>query len=128
MLNNRGQSLVSFVLVIPIFLFIFILAVDVGNMYLTRRMLDNVNYIAVNYAIDHIDDESLPEKVSMIIDSNDNKIEINDFLIKNNKVYINTSKKYNGIFIGLIENKMNTIKSSYVGYFLDGKNIIERNK
>lgn len=128
MLNNHGQSLVSFVLVIPIFLFIFILAVDVGNMYLTRRMLDNINYIAIDYAIDHINDESLSENMSLIINNNDDKIEINDFLVNDNKIYINTSKDYNGIFIGLIKNKMNIVKSSYVGYMADDKKVIERNK
>lgn len=128
MLNNHGQSLVSFVLVIPIFLFIFILAVDVGNMYLTRRMLDNINYIAIDYAIDHINDESLSENMSLIINNNDDKIEINDFLVNDNKIYINTSKDYNGIFIGFIKNKMNIVKSSYVGYMADDKKVIERNK
>ena len=109
-------------------IFIFILAVDVGNMYLTSRMLDNINYIAIDYAIDHINDESLSENMSLIINNNDDKIEINDFLVNDNKIYINTSKDYNGIFIGLIKNKMNIVKSSYVGYMADDKKVIERNK
>ena len=45
MFNNRGQSLVMFVLVIPILLMILILVLDIGRMYLERRELDNINYI-----------------------------------------------------------------------------------
>ena len=128
MYNNKGQSLVAFVLILPIFLFIFILTYDLGNMTLSRRTLDNINYITIDYALSHLEDIDLEEKINNIINKNDSKIIIKNYKIENNTIYIETEKKYKGIFIGLINTKISKITSSYKGYINEDKKIIERNK
>ncbi len=126
--NNKGQALVTFVLIIPILLFIFILAYDVGNMTLTRRKLDNINYIALNYSLSHLEDTDLEDKIRDIVSKNDNKITINKIELDDETIYIETEKSFKGIFIGLIKTKISKIKSSYKGYFNNEKKVIERNK
>ena len=125
--NNKGQSLVLFVLIIPIFLFIFILVFDVGNMILSRRSLDNINYIALNYGLSHMDSESLEDDIREIISNNDNNI-IVYYKNENDVIYLETEKAYKGIFLGLLKTKISKVRSSYKGYFNDEKRIIERNK
>ena len=126
--NNKGQTLVAFVIIIPIFLFLFILTYDVGNMILTRRALDNINYIAIDYTLSHLEDSDLSEKINDIIIKNDPQITIKNYKIENNIVYIETEKSYKGIFLGLINTKISKILSSYKGYLNETKKIIERNK
>lgn len=128
MLNNKGQSLVAFVLIIPIVLMILILVLDVGRMYLLRRELDNINYITLDYAIDKIDDNNIKTKILEIIEINDQDIIIKKNIIEDGKIYLVTEKKYDGYFLGFISDELVNIESSYVGYLVDGKKYIERVK
>ena len=128
MCNNKGQSLVAFVFIIPILLFVFILAYDVGNMILSRITLDNINYISLDYAIPHIDEPELKGKIEEIVNKNDEKIIIKNYKIENDIIYLDLEKEYKGIFLGLIKTKISKIKSSYKGYNNNSKKIIERNK
>ena len=45
-INNKGQSLVMFVLIIPIFLLILTLVYDVGNAIYEKDRLSNTNYLS----------------------------------------------------------------------------------
>ena len=42
-LNNKGQSLVMFVLILPLLLFIMVLVIDIGNIILSKQELDDIN-------------------------------------------------------------------------------------
>ena len=128
MYNNKGQTLVLFVLIIPLLLLLFVLAYDVGNMVLTRRTLDNINQIAINYGLSHMDNDSLEDKIKEIINKNDNKIIVINYTLTDNTIYLKTEKNYKGIFLGLIKTKISKVESSYKGYFDNEKKIIERNK
>ena len=48
-INNKGQSLVMFVLIIPIFLLILTLVYDVGNAIYEKDRLSNNNYLTIEY-------------------------------------------------------------------------------
>ena len=128
MYNNKGQSLVLFVLIIPLLLLLFVLAYDIGNMVLQRRTLDNINQIAINYGLSHMDNDSLEDKIKEIINKNDNKIIVINYKVIDNTIYLKTEKSYKGIFLGLLKTKISKVESSYKGYFDKEKKIIERNK
>lgn len=127
MFNNKGQSLILFVLIIPLFLLLFVLVIDVGKMISTRREMDNINYIAIDYGLKKIN-EIDNDKLTEIIKLNDNDINIKEITIEDKKIFITLSKKYKGHFLGLININLFEIKSSYKGEITDYKNIIERNK
>ena len=44
-LNNKGQSLILFVLMLPVLLFVMILVIDMGNLMVEKQKLNNINYI-----------------------------------------------------------------------------------
>lgn len=54
-LNNKGQSLVMFIILLPILLLILTLVYDVGNAIYEKDRLSNTNYMVVDYALDNID-------------------------------------------------------------------------
>ena len=54
-INNKGQSLVMFVLIIPIFLLILTLVYDVGNAIYEKDRLSNTNYLTIEYRLNNID-------------------------------------------------------------------------
>ena len=123
-MNNRGQSLVSFILILPIILLIFLGLYDIGNMVLLKNELRNISYIVLDYGVDNIEEEDV------IIDMNalvlKNKSDIDDVSIvkdDDGKIHmtlydsVNTKISFSNIF---------KIKVSYVGYMDEDKKVIER--
>lgn len=123
-MNNRGQSLVLFVLLIPLVLMILYAVYEIGRMTLLKHELDNINTIALDYGIDKINDENIDIEIKELIEKNKNDIDKIDIKILDDKMYItledSLSKKtslFKNVFI---------VKSSYVGYMDNDKKKIER--
>lgn len=127
MLNNKGQSLVMFVLIIPIFLLIFILIVDGGEMLVLKKKLDNINNIAINYGIDNVNEIGIEEKLKELVMLNSATIDVVNVSVNDNKVYITIKEYLEGHFLGLVDLELITVTSSYVGYLSGDEKIIERN-
>ena len=124
-LNNKGQVLVMFVLLIPIFLLVLVLIVDISNLFIKKNELNNINYLVIDTILDkEIDDL----KIKDLILKNDKDIIINKISINNAVVEINLEKEYNGIFSHLAGKKIYNIESNYKGYKENNKKIIERVK
>ena len=59
MLNNKGQSLVMFILIIPILLGIMAMVIDIGNVIYNKQDIDNINKIIIDYGLDNITSDSV---------------------------------------------------------------------
>ena len=126
MKNNKGQTLVLFVLIIPILLLIIYAIINIGKMSFLRNELDSINYIAIDYGLNNIDKENLSDKLKEIIKKNDSNIDNINIDIKDNEIKVILEDDYKLL---LINNKsMFKVKSSMIGKIENGKNIIERNK
>lgn len=90
-LNNKGQSLVMFVLIIPIFLLIITLIYDVANAIYEKDRLSNTIWIAIDYGLDNINDITKEELNDMII-SNDDGLNYIDVIVNDNEIIVKTSK------------------------------------
>lgn len=123
-MNNKGQSLVLFVLLIPLILLILFMVYNIGQMTLLRHELDNINVIAINFAIDKIDDEFVINNTRELILKNKDDIDNIEINIDNNKIYISLEDNVSQN-ISLFKNIF-LVKSSYVGYVDNDKRIIER--
>ena len=124
-LNNKGQVLVMFVLLIPIFLLVLVLVVDISNLYMKKDELNNINYLVIDSILDkEINDLEIKD----LILKNDKDIIINKISINNDVVEINLEKEYNGIFSHLVNEDIYNIESNYKGYKKNNKNVIERVK
>ena len=75
-MNNKGQSLISFVLIIPVILLILFMVYDIGNMILLRLELDNINYLVIDYGLDKLDDTELNFKLNEMIKKNKDDIDV----------------------------------------------------
>lgn len=124
-LNNKGQVLVMFVLLIPIFLLMLVFVVDISNLYIKKDGLNNINYLVIDSILDKgIDDL----EIKNLILKNDKDININYININDDVVEISLEKEYNGIFSHLVGKKIYNIESNYKGYKENNKKIIERVK
>ena len=85
-MNNKGQSLVLFVIMIPLILFILFMVYDIGNMVLLKERLDNINYLVINYGLDHVSDNGIQDKLNELINKNKDDIDSVSIVIENNKI------------------------------------------
>ncbi|MBE6160794.1 MAG: pilus assembly protein [Firmicutes bacterium] len=75
-MNKKGQALVEFVLILPIFVFMILATIDIGKIYYTKNRLENkLNDVIVMKE----NNKSLKEiKKNVHNDLKDTKIVIND--------------------------------------------------
>lgn len=124
--NNKGQSLVMFVLILPIILMILVMVVYIGKMMLLRSSLNNINYIAMDYGLDNLDRENIVGDIEEVIYKNKSDIDSVSVLIDGGKIQI--TLKDNVDLLILKNSQIFYVKSSYVGYISNNKKIIERVK
>lgn len=127
-LNNKGQSLVMFVMILPILLMIIMMVIDIGKMVQRREELDSINYILVDYGLDNIELNNLEDKLKEILDKNDKSIDIVKINIDKESLEVEVILRDEVDLLILKDNKLFRVKSDYVGRVVDDKKIIERNK
>ena len=121
-MNNKGQSLVVFIIILPILLMIFTLIIDLGFMYIEKRNIDINCYDAVEYYLENINKEDIEEKVNNLL--NENIKNIDEILIKDEEDYVEISITKNRKSIYSIISNNTEIKIVYKG-MKDDKRIIK---
>ena len=121
-MNNKGQTLVLFVLILPIIVFIMLLVIDVSNMFITKQELNNINKIVLNYGLDIIEEENIDSKLEELINKN---ISVNEHTIRidNGIIEVEIKKNIQGI---VTKKKRYEVKSTYKGYIEEDKKVISR--
>ena len=84
-MNNKGQTLVIFVIILPILLIMLTLVIDLGFLYIEKRNIENSVYDSVEYYLENIDDEDIDAKVNKLLNKNIKNIE---------KLVINDTEEY----------------------------------
>lgn len=117
-MNSKGQSLVIFILILPILLLLFALIWEIGNFGFTinhyeTEMKDTIEYGLNN--IGSVDEEKLTNLLKANI-KGEIKVEIN-----NNVIKINVKENYEALF-----NFNNKFDITYIGYIENGKQIIKK--
>ena len=105
-MNNKGQTLVLFVLILPIIIFIMLLVIDVSNMFITKQELNNINKIVLNYGLDIIEEENIDSKLEELINknvlNNEHTIRIDNGIIEIDLKRKRNIIRFNEVFIIVI--------------------------
>ena len=125
-LNNKGQSLVMFVLIIPILLLIMVMVIDIGNLMYYKKDIDNINKLVLDYGLSNIDNENIIDEMKNLALLNNKKIKI-DITKNDNEFIVNSNYYVEGIFTNIMNVKGYNAESSYKGYIKDNnKKYIEK--
>lgn len=122
-MGNKGQTLVIFVLILPIILLLFTFIWEVGNLNLTINKYETEIKNTIKYGLNHLDDENLKDNLTNLLKANldgDINVEINNQVIR-----INVKQKYKTLFNNLLNNKFD-INLTYNGYIENEKLIIQK--
>ena len=119
-MNNKGQSLVIFVLILPILLLLFALIFELGNYGLTINKYEKEIKEVIKYGLNNIESIN-EEKLTNLLKQNINgKISVE---ISNKVIKVNVKEKYDNLFNF---NKKFDIDITYVGYIENNKQIIKK--
>lgn len=112
MTNNKGQVLVVFVILLPIFLIILTGLVDLCILNIEVKKLNTNTHDAVEYYLDNLEDENVLNDTKALLNKNLKNIDIK---IKEDEDVINIKvvKNYKSIY-SVISKKEN-ITSIYIG-------------
>lgn len=123
-MNNKGQSLVLFVLLIPIILGSIVLVVDLGRTVVAKNSINNKIELVIEYGLeDNLTSEELTKLLEYNLEDCENTLNIEDGVIEiNSKTYVE------GIISNIINFKGFSIESEYRGFIKNNKKIIEKVK
>lgn len=116
MSNNRGQTLVVFILLLPIFLMIAAIIVDSGILFNEKRKIDNTVKEALTYGINHITEEEVINNIKKLINKNISDVKKLDVEINNEIIIIELKKIKESVFSFIFGKYSHDIESSYRGY------------
>ena len=126
MINNKGQTLVTFIVFLPILLIIMATVVDIGLLYYEKNKLDNLNMMATEYGIDHLDDADINEKINNLINKNDKEVIIKKFDINEENIEIILTKSTKSTFGKIIGIQEYKLTSKYIGTNIENKKEIKK--
>lgn len=122
MLNKHGQTLVLFIILIPILLLLAAFVIDMGVVLANKMQLKEVTKLAIKENVDNLDDINKIKKIFEINEIDISNLEIN---VIDNKINIKNKIEVKSIFgsvIGILNYK---IKIDITGYKSNDKIIIE---
>lgn len=121
MKNNRGQTLVIFVIFLPIIVIILASVIDIALMYTEKNKVDSINKLVLNYGLDNIKDDNLEQKLENLVILNDDELKISKLNVSQNTVTLNIEKNMRSTFGQLIGIKTYKVVSKYEGRFRNNR-------
>ncbi len=117
-MNNKGQTLVLFLFVMPLIFLILVAFYQFGSAELEKKKIASSVEEVVRYGMDYKEEEDIEEKmVTMFQKSFPNiKNEFIEVKVENEKVSMTVKKEYAILFMA-----RPMIRVSYVGENIDGK-------
>ncbi len=115
-MNKKGQTLVLFILFIPLFIIIGALIIDSGIIIKEKIRLENITKMVINDYYYEKDEINIENNIKDIFKKNN--IKTDNLIIEHNNTYLIIKNNYyiNSIFGKIIKLEKYNIKVSYKGY------------
>lgn len=97
-MNNKGQTLVLFVLLLPILIIIISMVINYGIISLEKKKIDDRLNDIVLYGIKNKDKEELETDLNRLMVLNIENIYSKEIKITENEIEISLEKELNGLF------------------------------
>lgn len=100
-MNNKGQTLVLFVILIPVLLLLFVTFYQIGSIGLDKKKIEDSIETALEYGVNNLDSELLYVSMHDIIKESNNGIKEKDIEINvlGDEITVIVRKKYKVAFI-----------------------------
>ena len=125
-MNNKGQSLVLFVILIPILFMILFMVYEVGRMALLKHELNDINHLVIDCVLDKTTNENNTDDIKELNNKNKSDIDNIEVKIEDEKIYVTLEDSISTKVSLIKSSQIFKVKSSYVGYMKEDKKAIER--
>ena len=113
--NEKGQTLVSFALILPILVMLFALVIDTGYTYLEEKQLKDGVLIGLKYGMKY-HEEDVKDQVRELIVENVDDISILNIYMEENQIKIQAKKPKKNIFTSMFLNDSSELEVIYTAY------------
>ena len=120
-MNNKGQSLVIFIIIIPVIFIVFSFLYDYAYIINSQNKYENVTRTILNSTLEE-------DKIVDLCKQNGYKVDDFKYKKENDKVYIQNSYKIKSVFGNIVNLKNYTVSINYVVINSNNGIIIEDNK
>lgn len=125
-MNRSGQTLVAFVIIVPVFILLMAFVVDTGFILKEYTKLNSTTKTILKTTYDERMQEDYKEQVISLFDKNNIPTEDMDITSIENKIIINNEYAIDSIFGQIIGLKEYEVKITMTAYEENGKIIIEK--
>ncbi len=109
MKNSKGQTLVLFVLLLPVLLLVLGFLIEFGLLQIEKRKIENTINNALTYGMEHKEEETVKQDIHKLLILNLKTVE-DEIIIEENTITIQITKKVKSIFQNFFSNQQNIIK------------------
>ena len=120
-MNNKGQSLVIFIIIIPVIFIAFSFLYDYAYIINSQNKYENVTRTILNSTLEE-------DKIVDLYRQNGYKVDDFKYKKENDKVYIQNSYRIKSVFGNIVNLKNYTVSINYVVINSNNGIIIEDNK
>ena len=106
-MNNKGQVLVVFIILLPLVLLFITFIIDLGRLYTEKRHIENNIKSSITYGLNH-ESIDLEKKITSLLNDNIENIDVLDVEISSDYITVTIKKSYPSLF------KITKIKDNYV--------------
>lgn len=115
-LNDRGQTLVLFILLLPVLLLVLGYLVDIGLLHIQKRKIDRTVDMVLDYGIQHQDSIALEEEMYQLLIMNLKSVEEEKIVITDTSITVAIKKTVDRVFPFLFPNQNHTIQMTKTIY------------
>lgn len=121
-MNNKGQTLAIFIIILPIILLLVCITIDLGHLYLEKKEMQNTIKEIINNELKNEPDK---QRIINLINKNLENTSLEKIKVSSNMIIISITKQYNGLFPNILKNNK-TINITYKGYKIDNNITIKK--
>lgn len=126
-MNNKGQTLVLFVLLLPLLLVFSMMVLETGNVLITRSRIDSEIKQVIKYglSLESSNSDEISDKIKRMLVKNIGPNIKYDIKVTSFDIRVGVIKKYQSLFPSII-NYDYVIKRNFKGYISNDQIMIER--
>lgn len=126
-MNNKGQTLVLFILLLPLLFLFCAMVLEAGNALIMRRQIDSEIRHALKYGLtldNNTNDEIRDKMYNLLTENLGTDIDV-DIRVATSDIYVTVVKKYQSLFPFVVKQDY-TLKRDFRGYVSNDEVKIEK--
>ena len=125
-MNNKGQTLVLFIILLPVILIMLVLVVSLAASSIQKRKIDMVIKNTIEDNMDNLNDIDINEQIDSMLENNLGEFDERNIVIKSEYLEITIRTKINNLFDFITSDDTEIYQVTFVGTGSDKIKIVRR--